>query len=333
MTDKISLSQGGGGLDSKQLVDSIVKILENPVLNAQDDAGIVSVGSGKIAFTTDGFVVKPIFFPGGDIGKLAICGTINDLAVMAAKPVAISLSLIIEEGFSKDNLNKIINSIKKTAGEIPIVAGDTKVVEHGAVDGIFITTSGIGFQNDSCQPSGSNVMPGDVVIVTGSIGRHGACVMAAREELGFFSQIQSDVAPLWELLSPVFKAGGNEIHACRDITRGGLATILSEFASSSHIGFEISSTTIPIDPDVKGLCDALGLDPYNLACEGRALMSVSKKVSDEVLALLKSNELGKNATIIGLATDSHPGMSYIKTSIGGRTILEPPAGELLPRIC
>ena len=205
MTDNISLSQGSGGLDSKELVDSIVKILENPILNSQDDAGIVSVNREKIALTTDGFVVKPIFFPGGDIGKLAICGTINDLAVMAAKPIAISLSLVIEEGFSKDDLNKIIKSIRKTANEIPIVAGDTKVVEHGAVDGIFITTSGIGLQNDSCQPSGSKVIPGDAIIVTGSIGRHGACVMAVREELGFSSQILSDVAPLWDLLSQFSK--------------------------------------------------------------------------------------------------------------------------------
>ena len=333
MIDKIMLSMGGGGADSKRLVDYIAGFIGNPALAPFDDAGIISVCGSKIAMTTDGFVVKPIFFPGGDIGKLAICGSLNDLAVMAAKPVALSLSFVIEEGFDGRDFEKICASIKQTVGEVPIVTGDTKVVDKGAVDGIFITTTGLGVQDLGCAPSGSKVKPGDALIVTGSLGRHGASIMAKREELGFLGEIVSDVAVLWPMLLRVFETAGEAVHACRDITRGGLATMLNEFASSSNVGMEANEKDIPIDPDVSGLCMALGLDPLTLACEGRALLAIDEFAAGKVLEILQSFELGKDASIIGKAAKEHPKTTYLVTSLGGKRILDPPAGELLPRIC
>jgi hydrogenase expression/formation protein HypE len=333
MIDKIMLSMGSGGVDSKKLVDFIAGFIGNPALAPFDDAGIVNISSQRLAMTTDGFVVKPIFFPGGDIGKLSVCGSLNDLAVMAAEPIALSLSFVIEEGFSSEDFARICASIKESAGDVPIVTGDTKVVNKGAVDGIFVTTTGLGIQNQYCKPSGSSVLPGDALIITGSIGRHGASIMAKREELGFLGEITSDVAHLWPMLSSVFQKFQDAIHACRDITRGGLATMLSEFAISSGVGMEVAEDNILIDADVSGLCMALGLDPFILACEGRAILAVDQQCAQEVLDLLKSNELGACASVIGNATQDHPKTTYLVTSLGGKRILDPPAGELLPRIC
>ncbi len=331
--DCVMLSEGGGGQDSKKLVDLIAEVLKNPVLGPMDDAGILKINGSKITVTSDGFVVKPIFFPGGDIGKLAVCGSVNDLAVMAAEPLALSLSLIIEEGFLKEHLARIIQSVKDTAGQTLIATGDTKVVPKGAADGIFVTTTGVGLQLQGCEPSGTKVLPGDILVVSGPIGRHGACIIAAREELGFLGEIRSDVAPLWPMLKTLFERLGPRIHACRDITRGGLATMIWEFGQSSNVGFEVDEHTIPVDDDVAGLCGALGLDPLILACEGRVVLAVAPESANEILRMLNSFELGKGASVIGFATAAHKGMTYLKTSIGGKRILDPPAGELLPRIC
>ncbi|HOO96880.1 MAG TPA: hydrogenase expression/formation protein HypE [Caldisericia bacterium] len=329
----ITLSHGGGGIDSRELVEMISEMLKNPLLSPLEDSSIIGVGGGKIAYTTDGFVVKPPFFPGGDIGKLCVCGTVNDLAVMGAKPIALSLSMIIEEGFEIEKLKTIIKSIKDTAGGIPIATGDTKVVEKGSVDGIFVTTSGIGLQHDSTNPSASSILPGDVFVATGSIGRHGAAIMAAREDLGFAGDLVSDVARLDEPLLTAFSEFGNSIRTCRDITRGGLSAIVSEFAISSNVGVELYEDDIPIDSDVSGICSALGIDPLNLACEGSALMAVSPDVVGDVIATLQKFDLTNRARMIGKATSDHGGKTYLKTSIGGKRILEPPIGELLPRIC
>ncbi|MEZ4813073.1 MAG: hydrogenase expression/formation protein HypE [Caldisericia bacterium] len=268
--DKIKLSHGGGGIDSRNLIDSIVAILGNPILNSLEDSAIFEFPHEKLAFTTDGFVVKPIFFPGGDIGKLAVCGTINDLSVMGARPLALSLSLIVEEGFPKTDLEQILYSIKETAGDVPIVTGDTKVVERGSADGIFITTTGVGAQLQGAKPSASRIEPGDFFIISGSIGRHGAAIMAKREELGFSSELISDVANLSSMLIPLFEKFGVDIKTCRDVTRGGLAAIISEFAHSSDVGVEIHEEKIPVDSDVSGICAALGIDPLTLACEGKS---------------------------------------------------------------
>lgn len=330
MNEVFKLSEGGGGGDSRLLIKKLLETLGNDSLSKLDDSGVFTFDGKNLAMTTDGFVVKPIFFPGGNIGKLAVCGTLNDLAVMAAKPLAVSLALIIAEGFPKEGFETILSSIKKTLGSVPVVTGDTKVVESASADGIFITTTGIGVQ--VANPSGTNVKPGDALIVTGSIGRHGACIMASRNELGFAGQLESDVKLLSPILMPLFEEFGDKIHACRDITRGGLSAMIHEFAESSGVGMEIMETSVPVDPDVKGLCMALGLDPMHLACEGRALLAIDHSIKDAVLSrLLASGE--ELPSIVGCATDDHKGMAYLTTKIGGKRILEPPAGEMLPRIC
>lgn len=330
MNDVFKLSEGGGGGDSRLLIKRLLECLGNEALCKLDDSGVISFEGRNLAMTTDGFVVKPIFFPGGDIGKLSVCGTLNDLAVMGAKPLAISLALIVAEGFPKEQFEKILASIKETLGQVPVVTGDTKVVESSAADGIFITTTGIGVQIAS--PSGTKVKPGDALIVTGSIGRHGACIMASRNDLGFAGQLTSDVKLLAPSVMPLFEEFGDKIHACRDITRGGLSAMLHEFAESSGVGMEISETAIPVDPDVKGLCLALGLDPLHLACEGRALLAVDETIKDAVIERLTS--LGeRRVSHIGNATSDHKSYVYLTTKIGGKRILEPPQGEILPRIC
>ena len=330
MNEVFKLSEGGGGGDSRLLIKKLLECLGNEALCRLDDSGIVTLDGKNIAMTTDGFVVKPIFFPGGDIGKLSVCGTLNDLAVMSAKPLAISLALIVAEGFPKADFERILASIKETLGSVPVVTGDTKVVESSSADGIFITTTGIGVQIAS--PSGTKVRPDDVLIVTGSIGRHGACIMASRNDLGFAGQLESDVKLLSPVLMPLFEKFGDKIHACRDITRGGLSAMLHEFSESSGVGMEVSESSIPVDRDVHGLCLALGLEPLHLACEGRALLAFDPGIKNEVLETLAS--LGeKNCSSIGTATSAHKGMVYLTTKIGGKRILEPPAGEMLPRIC
>lgn len=330
MSQAFKLSEGGGGGDSRLFIKKLLETLGNDSLSRLDDSGVFALDGRNLAMTTDGFVVKPIFFPGGDIGKLSVCGTLNDLAVMAAKPLAISLALIIAEGFPKHEFETILNSIKETLGSVPIVTGDTKVVESASADGIFITTTGIGIQ--IANPSGTKVKPGDALITTGSVGRHGACIMASRNELGFAGQLESDVKLLSPVLMPLFEEFGNKIHACRDITRGGLSAMIHEFAESSDVGMEIMESSVPVDPDVKGLCMALGLDPMHLACEGRALLAVDPSIKDDIVSKLRS--FGeKLPAIVGFATDEHKGMAYLTTKIGGKRILEPPAGEMLPRIC
>ncbi|NTU60929.1 MAG: hydrogenase expression/formation protein HypE [Caldiserica bacterium] len=330
MNETFKLSEGGGGGDSRLLIKKLLEMLGNDSLSKLDDSGVFALEGKSLAMTTDGFVVKPIFFPGGNIGKLSVCGTLNDLAVMAAKPLAISLALIIAEGFPKEDFEKILDSIKDTLGNVPVVTGDTKVVESASADGIFITTTGIGVQ--IANPSGTKVKPGDALITTGSIGRHGACIMASRNELGFAGQLESDVKLLSPVLMPLFEEFGDKIHACRDITRGGLSAMIHEFAESSGVGMEITESSVPVDPDVKGLCLALGLDPMHLACEGRALLTVDPSIKDAVVSrLLASGE--KLPSIVGCTTDDHKGMAYLTTKIGGKRILEPPAGEMLPRIC
>jgi len=331
--DRIRLSDGGGGLDSRELVDQIASVLSNPVLSGLEDSAILDGVEGRVAFTTDGFVVKPTFFPGGDIGKLAVCGTLNDLVVMGARPKALSLSLIIEEGFAKKDLMRIVTSIKETAGDTPVVTGDTKVVEHGSADGIFVITAGVGVQLKGANPSASRLTEGDKLIVTGSVGRHGASIMANREELGFSSDLLSDVAYQGDMILPLFESLGADVKVCRDVTRGGMSAILSEFAHSSDVGIEVMEADIPVDPDVKGLCDALGLDPLTLACEGRSLIGVCPGRLDEALEILTGNPLGSGTCQIGEVVADHARMVHLRTIIGGARILEPPAGELLPRIC
>ena len=332
----ISMSHGSGGGKTRELVEKVFqKYFSNPILNRMDDAAIINIDSKRIAFTTDSFVVKPIFFEGGDIGKLAICGTVNDIAVMGAKPVAITAAFIIEEGFEVEVLESIVKSMKATADEagVIIAAGDTKVVEKGSADGIYINTSGIGVLPEKTEISGAFVQPGDVIIVNGSIGNHGASIITAREEIGFKTRVKSDVCPLNVLIKEMLDSD-SEIHAMRDATRGGLATVLNEISIQSGVNIEVVEENIPIQDNVKGVCGLLGFDPLYLANEGRIIIFVKEKDSERVLSTLKEHKYGKNSCVIGRVVDKDEEPVVILKTVGsGGRILDMLSGEPLPRIC
>ncbi len=329
---RVLLSHGGGGEDTWKLIkDVFLKHFDNQYLNKLEDSAILELNS-KVAFTTDGFTVKPIFFRGGNIGKLAVAGTVNDLAVMGARPLYLSVSFVIEEGFPLEDLERIVQSMKEEAqkSSVIIVAGDTKVVPRGNVDGIFISTSGIG-QVVYEGISASNIKVGDVVIVSGSLGDHGACILAERE--GFNIEVESDCSSLWDLIERVLSVGA-EIHAMRDITRGGLSAVLHEWAISSKVSFVVEEENIPIKEPVQGICELLGLEPYHLACEGRVIMAVREKDAEIVLQSLREHPLGRDSVIIGRAVQVEKRLEVLlKTPYNTLRHLEPPAGELLPRIC
>jgi len=333
--EKIVMAHGGGGRLTKALVDElIVTELGNSALNKLDDSAVIKTPGKKLAFTTDSYVVKPIFFKGGDIGKLALCGTVNDLAMNGARPLFISLGLIIEEGFSIENLEKIIRSIKKAASEarVKVVCGDTKVVERGGADGIFINTSGIGKIISEREISSSKVLPGDAVIVSGSIGDHGIAVLSQRKGIEFETNLKSDCAPLNGLAEKILKTGA-EIHCMRDPTRGGLATVLNEVASKSKIGIEINEESVPIKEPVRGACELLGLDPLYVANEGKLVAFVREKDASKILKAIRRHRYGRGGGVIGRVGSKNKGMVVLKTSIGGTRILEEYSGEQLPRIC
>jgi len=335
MNDTISLAYGGGGILTQSLINElIVKELGNEALNKLDDSAILGLPKGKIAFTTDSYVVQPIFFRGGDIGKLAVCGTVNDLSMVGASPLCLSLSLIIEEGFAFDDLRKIIKSVRQASKEagVKVVCGDTKVVEKRAADKIFINTSGIGKGISKNSISGSNVRPGDVVIVSGSIGDHGIAILSEREGIEFKAHIKSDCAPLNGLVKAMIKTGA-DLHCMRDPTRGGLATILNEIAKQSHAGIEIDEDRVPVKEEVKGACEILGLDPFYIANEGKLVAFVKAKDASKVLKTMKKHKYGKASKIIGRVTSRNRNVVILKTSVGGERILENFSGEQLPRIC
>lgn len=332
---KIILSDGGGGKSTHNLIKNIfLKKLGNPVLNRLDDSAICHLPSAicHLVFTTDSYVVKPIFFPGGDIGKLSVCGTINDLAVMGAKPLYISLAFILEDGFEIGKLEKIVSLITETSKKagVKIVCGDTKVVEKGACDEIFINTSGIGIVSNKLDISGHNARPGDIVIISGTIAEHGIAVLNARQELGLTGHLKSDVAPLNNLVEKMLEAG--KIHAMRDPTRGGLATTLNEIAEQSNVGIELEEKKIPIKKSVKIACALLGLDPLYIANEGKLIAVVNEKDAQKILSAMKKHKLGKNSEIIGKIIKKPKGV-YFKTKIGGSRILQMLDGDQLPRIC
>ena len=334
MNDSILLAHGSGGKLSHDLVEKkFLPFLANPTLNKLDDSAIFEV-SGQLAFTTDGYVVNPIFFPGGDIGKLAVCGTVNDLAMSGARPLYLSLSAIIEEGFPLSELEQIMQSIKKTTdeAEVNIVTGDTKVVNRGQADKLFITTSGIGIIPNGVDISGSNAKVGDKVILSGSIGDHGIAIMSQREGLKFSMILESDCAPLAKLVSQMLEASP-KIHCLRDPTRGGLATTLNEFARQSKVGIVIEESEIPIKEEVKAACELLGLDPIYIANEGKLVTIVDHTDADAVLARMKQNNYGRDAAIIGEIINDYAGKVIMKTKLGPSRIVDMLSGELLPRIC
>jgi hydrogenase expression/formation protein HypE len=333
--DKILLAHGSGGSLTHQLISKIfLTQFNNEFLNTQHDSAILEIGNNKFAFTTDSYVVQPIFFPGGNIGDLAINGTVNDLAVAGAKPLFISLSFIIEEGLPIDDLWKIVLSIKDAAlkADVQIVTGDTKVVEHGKGDKIFINTSGIGLINKNININPKNCKPGDVIILNGSIADHGIAILSAREGLEFETQIVSDTAPLNDLVEKILKTTNN-IHVMRDPTRGGLATTLKEIATTANVGIEIDEDEILINEEVKGACEILGLDPLYIANEGKIILSVANDDAQKVLEIMKQHEYGADSKIIGRVVAAHEKIVVMNTSIGSKRIIEMIAGEQLPRIC
>jgi hydrogenase expression/formation protein HypE len=312
----------------------------NPILKTGNDAGVITipddmVGIGtKLAVSTDSHVVMPLFFPGGDIGRLAICGTVNDIAMMGADPLYLTAGFVLEEGLDIDLLCKVVESMRLAACEanVQIIAGDTKVVQYGKADGLYINTTGIGIIPHNVTVRGSNAQPGDVVLVSGSIGDHGIAVLAARGELKFDTQIVSDVAPLNGLVSRMLDAT-KAIHVMRDPTRGGLATSLNEIAIQSKVGIKIYDEAIPVKPVVAAACEMLGFDPLYIANEGKLIAIVEKNIADELLAVMKSHPLGSDASIIGTITEDPGEHVTLKTAFGTTRMVDMLSGEMLPRIC
>jgi len=334
----IQLSHGDGGYKTSELISNLIlKYLGNETLNKLMDSAVMDGNNKKIAFTTDSHVVNPIFFPGGDIGKLSVCGTINDLVTTGCTPSALSLSFILEEGFPVKDFIKILLSIKKVLKETGarVVTGDTKVVERGIADKIYINTSGIGFIPDNMDISPFKIKDGDVILINGGIAEHGAAILGKRKEFNFKSEIKSDCAPLSSLVGDITSVSPN-IHALRDATRGGLASVLFELSGASHTSFEIYEDKIPIKKEVRGICEFLGLDPLYIANEGKMVVFVEKKDAGIVLNAMKKNRYGKDSRIIGRVsgkTSGGSGRVFLITKLGTRRILDLQYSEQLPRIC
>lgn len=332
--ETVTLAHGAGGKQTADLIDKVFRAhFKNPQFTS-DDAAVLDINGTKLAFTTDGFIVSPFEFNGGNVGKLSICGTVNDLSCMGAKPLYMTCAFQIEEGFPLSKLEEIAASMEKTAKEagVNIVAGDTKVAGKGQVDGVFITTTGIGQIMDGVSTSGAYARPGDAVIVTGDVGRHGCTILLARDEYGISADVSSDCAPLWGTVKSVFDAT-KDIHVIRDATRGGVGTVLYEIAEESNVGICLDSEAIPVDPAVQGVCGMLGLDPLYLACEGRLVIFAPQESVPAVMDALHQGKYSSNAAVIGKVTKEHAGSVIMTTEIGSQTILPQPTGELLPRIC
>lgn len=336
-TEKILLGHGSGGKLSHELIDNLfAKHFKNPILDQQSDSAIIPITGDNLAYTTDSFVVDPIFFPGGNIGNLAVAGTVNDLAVSGAKPMYLSAGFIIEEGFLFSELEQIVISMAedaKKAGVI-IVTGDTKVVDKGKCDKVFINTSGIGILEgkNTHISSGSEIKVGDKIIINGSIGDHGMSVMAARNELNIKTHIVSDCACLNHLIADAMSSN-HQIKFMRDATRGGLGTVLSELVNGREYGIKIDEEKLVIHENVRGLCEILGFDPIYVANEGKVVMVVSNNDAEKVLDKIKKSPFGKEASIIGEISGNHKGMAWLNTSVGGQRVIDMLSGQQLPRIC
>ncbi|MGA1876301.1 MAG: hydrogenase expression/formation protein HypE [bacterium] len=334
---RILLSHGSGGTMTRDLINHcFVRQFDNPLLNLLDDQAIFPAPSSRLAFTTDSYVIDPIFFPGGDIGRLAVCGTVNDLAVSGATPLYLSCSLIIEEGFLMSDLEKILRSMHETCREagVLIVTGDTKVVNCGAMDKIFINTAGVGALEDGLSISGHNARVGDKVLVSGFLGDHEVAIISKRENLGFITQVHSDLAPMNGLVSTLLKKGfGRHLHTMRDPTRGGLATVLNEIAEQSQVGIIIDEDKVPIREEVRGACEILGFDPLYLANEGKLVIFIQAEKAQEALSVIRGTPYGRHAQIIGDVIAEPKSRVQLRTAIGGTRILDMLATEQFPRIC
>lgn len=334
----IVMGHGAGGKMMNDLIQHLFAAdFHNDLLAQSGDSTALQLSAldgQRLAFSTDSFVVSPLFFPGGDIGELAVNGTVNDLAMSGAKPLFLSAGFILEEGLEMETLGRISDSMAnacKQAG-VQIAAGDTKVVEKGHGDGVYINTTGLGLIPAGVNIAPQNARPGDVILVSGSMGDHGIAIMSVREGLGFESQIRSDTAPLNGLVAEML-AVTEEIHCLRDATRGGLSAVLNELAVASKVGIEFEERAVPVRPAVNAACEMLGLDPFYIANEGKLVAFVPEAQAEEILDVMKNNEYGKEAAIIGHVTEEHPGLVVARTAIGGSRVVDLPAGELLPRIC
>ena len=334
-TDKILLDHGSGGKISHRLIsDVMLPYFDNPILSRLNDGAVFDIQGKRLAFSTDSYVVDPIFFPGGNIGDLAVNGTVNDIAMCGATPLYLSIGLIMEEGLPLEDLNIILQSMKDAAERagVAIVTGDTKVVPKGAADKIFINTSGIGTIPEEVDICGSNAKPGDQIIISGTVADHGVAVLTQREGLTFHSSIESDTAPLNHMVARMLSKT-NHIHVLRDPTRGGVATTLNEIALGSGVGIRLYEDQIPVKDEVKGICELLGMDPLYLANEGILLAFVRTDVADEVLTAVKEEGIGNDACIVGEVVSDFPGQVFMETLIGGTRIVDMLSGNPLPRIC
>lgn len=334
-TDQITLAHGGGGKLMHDLLESlIIPAFNNEQLNARHDGAVLNVQGVRLALATDSYVVRPLFFPGGDIGTLAVNGTVNDLAMCGARPICLSAGLIIEEGLSVDTLARVIESMRRAAqsASVHIVTGDTKVVDKGKGDGLYINTAGIGLVEHGTDVSAASVRPGDVVLLSGDIGRHGLAVMAQRDGIDFESTFTSDCAPVSESVLDLLESG-IAVHCLRDLTRGGLATALVEIAETAQLRIAVRESKIDVRPEVRGACEILGFDPLYLPNEGRFVAFVPQAEADEALSVLRRHEVSRNAVAIGTVSDSPHGTVVSRTTIGTERLLDMLSGEQLPRIC
>jgi hydrogenase expression/formation protein HypE len=334
--DRVQLGHGSGGKMSAALLrEHFLPLFDNPILAQLGDAAVVGVSAGELALTTDTFVVTPLEFPGGNIGSLAVHGTLNDLAMMGARPLYLTAGFVLEEGLSFDVLDRILAAMSGAAKEagVPLVAGDTKVVEKGKADGIFINTSGIGQRRADFTPGPDRARAGDVVIVSGPIGRHGIAIMSAREGIAFGTLVESDAATLFPLVERLREAATGDVHVLRDPTRGGLASALNEIAAQSKVGVELNEDALPVPGPVTAACEMLGLDPLYVANEGILVAFVSAARSERAVEALRGHPLGREARIIGRARAEHPGLVVMRTGIGGTRVVDMLPGDQLPRIC
>jgi len=333
--DRIILAHGGGGeLTNRLLRERIVPKLANPLLDPLNDSAVLERPGARVCMTTDAYVVQPIEFLGGDIGRLAVCGTVNDLAVMGARPLALSLALILEEGLPMSGLDRIMDSIAAAAAEanVPVATGDTKTVERREGDGVMIATAGIGEMREGARMDASRIEPGDVVLINGCIADHGLAVMSAREHLAFETELRTDAAPLNGLIAVVLDTGA-DVKFMRDPTRGGVAGVLTDLTEATGLTVEVDEAAIPISRTALHTAEMLGLDPLSVANEGKVVMAVSANDAERVLAACRGQKYGKDAAVIGRFTDVAPPLAELITRAGGRRIVTRPYGEELPRIC
>ena len=333
---RITLAHGGGGRLTQMLVERmLVPAFSNPALETLHDGAVLDIKKGRLAFSTDSFVITPLFFPGGDIGSLAIHGTVNDLAMCGASPLALSAAFILEEGLPMQDLWRIVRSMKQAAGiaGVPVVTGDTKVVDRGKGDGIFINTTGIGVIADNVHVSPLRARPGDVVLINGEIAAHGIAILSVREGLAFETALESDSAPLNNLVARVLAVAGDQVHVLRDPTRGGLSSTLNEIAAQAGVGIHLDEASIPMGDAVRGACEILGLDPLYVANEGKCLVIVAPEAAEPVLAAMRAHPLGRQSAVIGSVVDEHRGKVVMRSGIGGLRVVDMLSGEQLPRIC